>query len=208
MRFRFYALWLCAIMISVFMLQLFVNDFTEIFILDENSFTQIWRFVTAVFLHGGAGHLLYNLFALALFGSMLEKLIGSRKFILIFFLTGIIANLISINFYYSSLGASGAIFGIIGALIVIRPGLPIFAFGIPMPIFLAGILWGAGDLLGAVAFVVGNPINNTGNIAHLSGMIFGFILGFFFRQKENSREHKISYRLRENEIRKWEDDNL
>ncbi len=207
MKYRFYSLWLCAIIIVVFLFQLFVKGFTDLLILDETSFIQPWRFFTAIFLHGDAGHLLYNLFALALFGSILEKLVDGRKFLLIFFFTGIIANLISINFYSSSLGASGAIFGVIGALIVIRPSLPIWAFGIPMPIFLAGILWGAGDLLGAVAYFAGNPINNTGNIAHLSGMLFGLLMGLFFRQKE-VKENRITYRFNENQIRRWEDDNL
>lgn len=194
-------------MIFVYLFQLFVNGFTDLLVLDESSFIEPWRFITAIFLHGGAGHLLYNIFALALFGSILEKLVGGRKFLLTFFSTGIIANLIAVNFYSSSLGASGAIFGVIGALILVRPGLPIWAFGIPMPIFLAGIIWGAGDLLGAVAYFVGNPINNTGNIAHLSGMALGLLLGLFFRQKEQ-KENKISYRFDEEEIRRWEDDNL
>ncbi|MDO8563778.1 MAG: rhomboid family intramembrane serine protease [Nanoarchaeota archaeon] len=208
MKYKFYALWMCAIMIVVFLFQLFVNGFTDALILNDEAYSQIWRFITALFLHGGAGHLLYNIFALALFGSMLEKLVGGRKFLLIFFLTGIVANLIAVNFYSSSLGASGAIFGIIGALIVIRPGLPIFAFGIPMPIFLAGIIWAAGDLLGAAAYFVGNPINNTGNIAHLSGMVIGLFLGFFFKEKESFRDNRVRYRLNEHEVRRWEDDNL
>ena len=208
MKFKFYSLWLCAIMIFVFLFQLFVNGFTELLILDDSSFVQPWRFLTAIFLHGGAGHLLYNIFALALFGSILEKLITGKKLLLVFFLTGLIANLIAVNFYSSSLGASGAIFGVIGALIVIRPGLPIFAFGIPMPIFLAGIIWAAGDLLGAAAYFVGNPINNTGNIAHLSGMVIGLFLGFLFREKERFRENGVRYRLNEHEVRRWEDDNL
>lgn len=209
MKYRFYSLWLCAVMVVVFFLQMIFKGFTDLFVLDENSFSQIWRFFTAIFLHSGISHILYNLFALALFGSILEKLVGGKKFLLVFFSTGIIANIIAVNFYPSSLGASGAIFGIIGALIIVKPGLPIWAFGIPMPIFLAGIIWGAGDLLGAVAYVAGNPIDNTGNIAHISGMVLGLILGFFFRGKqEEVRENKMTYKFNENQIRKWEDDNL
>lgn len=176
-RFRFYALKFCGVMFILFLIQLLISGFTELFLLNSNSYLQIWRFVTAIFLHGGLAHLLYNIFALALFGSMLERLIGSKRFLIVFFVTGILANIVSVNFYDSSLGASGAIFGVIGALIVIRPLMFIFAFGFPMPLFIAGIIWAAGDLIGL--FVP----SNVANLAHLSGMFFGLILGFIYRKK-------------------------
>ncbi len=106
-------------MFILFLTQLLISGFTELFLLNSSSYLQIWRFVTAIFLHGGLAHLLYNIFALALFGSMLERLIGSTRFLMVFFVTGVLANIVSVNFYDSSLGASGAIFGVIGALIVI-----------------------------------------------------------------------------------------
>ena len=203
-RFKFYAFKLCLLIVVVFAIQVFVPAFTELLVLNEMAFKEMWRFFSAIFLHGSLLHLAYNLFALALFGSILEKLIGSRKFLLIFFISGILANLISVNFYSSSLGASGAIFGIIGALVAIRPMLIVWAFGMPMPIFIAGVLWGIGDLLGAIGFLIGNPIDNTGNIAHLSGMFFGFIFGLLFRDFKRARkESKID--IEEKAIREWED---
>ena len=151
-RFRYYAIKLSLIILAVFILQILFDGFTEFFVLDSSSWFQVWRFVTAIFLHGDTVHLLYNLFALLLFGSILERLIGEKKFLLVFFATGILANLISVSFYPSSLGASGAIFGVIGALIFIRPSLPVWVFGLPMPIFIAGILWAVGDVMGAFGF--------------------------------------------------------
>ncbi|MEK6854788.1 MAG: rhomboid family intramembrane serine protease [Nanoarchaeota archaeon] len=182
MRFRFYAIKLCIIIILVFLVQIFISAFSELFVLNELSWSQPWRFISSIFLHGGLAHLVLNLFALMLFGSILEKLIGGRRFLIVFFITGIIANLISINFYSSSLGASGAIFGIIGALIFIRPMMIVWAFGMPMPIFVAGILWTIGDILGAYGFFSGNPIDNTGNLAHISGIVFGLLFGAQFRR--------------------------
>ena len=176
-RFRFYAFKLCGLMVVVFLLQLFISGFTEFFLLDFDAALQIWRFFTAMFLHGDLVHLLYNLFALALFGSIFERLVGSRKFLFVFFITGILANLVSVNFYDNSLGASGAIFGIIGALIIVRPFMVVWAFGLPMPIFIAGILWAAGDVIGI--FMPGN----VANLAHLSGMFFGLIFGAIYRKK-------------------------
>jgi len=175
-RFRFYALKLCFWMFVIFLIQYLVRGFTELFLLDSGALTQFWRFFTAIFLHGDFGHLLYNVFALALFGSMLEKLIGPRRFLIVFFVSGILANIFSVNFYDASLGASGAIFGIIGALIVVRPFMVVWAFGLPMPLILAGILWAAGDLIGL--FVP----SNVANLAHLSGMFFGLIFGVLYRK--------------------------
>lgn len=202
-KFRYYALKLSLLMIIIFVFQIIFPFFTDLFILNENSYFQPWRFLTAIFLHGGVAHLALNLFALVLFGLILENIIGGRKFLLIFISTGIFANFVSINFYSSSLGASGAIFGVIGSLIIIRPLLPVFAFGLPMPIFVAGVLWAGADILGTIGFFAGNPIDNTGNIAHLSGMFLGFLLGYFFREKVNkTRKEKI--RLDEGYVRRWE----
>ena len=192
-------------MVLVFLAQILISGFTELFVLNSDSWLEPWRFLTAVFLHGGVGHLVLNLFALLLFGSILERVAGSGKFLLVFFFTGIFANLISINFYKSSLGASGAIFGVIGALIFIRPGMPVWAFGLPMPLFVAGIIWAGADMLGAIGFFAGNPLDNTGNIAHLSGMFLGFVFGYFYRKRLRKKVRKIDVSIDENEIRRWED---
>lgn len=200
-KFRFYALKLSAFMIFIFLLQMVFSDFTQLFLLNQNSFSEFWRFFTAIFLHGGFPHLLYNLFALAFFGSILEKYIGRRKFFLVFFVTGILANLISVNFYNSSLGASGAIFGIIGALVFIRPMLVVWAFGLPMPMFLAGALWAIGDVIGI--FVP----SNIANIAHLSGMFFGLVFGLIYRERITKKKEKKLV-INESSMRKWEEVNL
>lgn len=206
-RHKFYAFWLSGIAVAVFILQLIIPGFTEAFVLNSSSFPQIWRFVSAIFLHGGGGHLLYNLFALIFFGSIVERLIGSKRFLLVFFITGIFANLVSVNFYPSSLGASGAIFGVIGALVVLRPGMAVWAFGLPMPMIVAGVLWVGGDLIGAVGYLSGTPLSNTGNIAHLSGMILGLIFGAFYRSP-GRKIRKPLVVIDERSIRNWEDTHM
>lgn len=199
MKFRFYAFILAIICVIVFSLQIFVSSFTDIFVLNSLAFSQIWRFFSAIFLHGSSAHLISNLFALILFGSILEKLVGGKNFLIVFFLTGILANLVSVNFYNSALGASGAIFGVIGALIIIRPTLTVFAFGLPMPIFIAGIIWAFIDVLGVFA-----P-SGVANIAHLSGMFFGLVFGLFFRNWEDRSDRREGIYLNERNMRDWED---
>ena len=183
--------WFILINVIVFMIQSMYSGFTEFFVLNQLAYPQIWRFVTAIFLHGSITHLMYNMFALFFFGIALEKLIGSRRFLLIYFTSGIIANIISINFYPSSLGASGAIMGIIGALTIIKPFMMVWAFGLILPMFIAAVLWIIGDVLGALGAFGDTGI---GNIAHLSGVGIGLLLGLFLRafvKKRKKQNNKL-----------------
>ena len=202
MKIKYYALWLSLIIIIVFVIQLMFSGFTDLFILDQNHFLEIWRFFSAIFLHASLAHLISNLFALALFGTILEGIIGSRRLLLIFITSGLIANIIAINFYPLSLGASGAIYGILGALIIIRPMMTVWVYSLPVPMFVAGIFWVGAGILGLFA-----P-SDVGDIAHLSGIAIGFIFGLFYRAKINSYADNIKRNriiIDENSMRRWED---
>ncbi len=197
-KFKFYALWLSLICILMFILQNIFSEFTDLMLLNQNFSLQFWRYLTSIFVHGSLPHLMFNLFALALFGSILEKLNGSNRFLLVFFFSGLIANIIAINFYPASLGASGAIYGILGALTIIRPGMYVWAFGFPMPMFLAAIFWIAGGVLGLFM-----P-SNTGHIAHLSGIVIGFILGIFYKMNISKRKQNQKIEISDSKIHNWE----
>src|SRR4030042_1234041 len=84
-----------------------------------------WMFITSVFLHADLSHLLFNLFALYFFGSSLERRIGGRLFVALFLLSGIFGNLgymiTASNPYVPGLGASGAIYGVVGTLAILVP---------------------------------------------------------------------------------------
>ena len=176
-RFRWWALKLTIITVVVFALQLFISGFTELFVLDSaKAFTAPWRLITSIFLHGGIVHLAYNMFALALFGLILEKKIGTRNFLLVYFIGGILANIATLPFYTSSLGASGAIFAVIGMLATVRPKMIVWVYYIPMRMWLAAIVWTIGNV-----FLVFVPDSGIGAIAHISGVIFGVIAGFWWR---------------------------
>ena len=140
---KFYFIKLSVIIVIVFLLQLMFPLVTEIFVLNEKAIDnhEYWRFLTAIFLHGDAAHLMYNLFALLFFGFTTERLIGSRRFLIVFFSTGILANIIAVNFYPSSLGASGAIYGILGAVAILLPDVVIYMWFFPMRMRYAAILW-------------------------------------------------------------------
>jgi len=200
----FWFLWLSLVCVIIFVLQNLISGFTELFILNLSALYgfQIWRFVSSLFLHADIIHLIYNLFALLLFGFILERIIGSRNFLIVFFASGIIGNLIGVNFYSFSLGASGAIYGVIGCVAVLNPMMMVWAFGILMPMFIAAILWIAGDILG----VFGVFDKNVGYIAHLGGVFIGIVLGIIFRfiyVKRKVKEERIKFD--ETSVRNWED---
>jgi len=195
-KIKYYSLWFLLINVIVFLIQASISGFTDVFVLNQLAYPQIWRFVTSIFLHGSLVHLMYNMFALFFFGFSLERLIGSRKFLLVFFASGIIANLISVNFYSSSLGASGAIMGIIGALTIIKPFMMVWAFGLILPMFIAAILWVVGDILGVFM-----P-SNVGNIAHLSGVGVGLLLGLVLRNYRVKKSNKFI--IPDSYIKSWE----
>ena len=139
-----------------------------------------WIFLTSIFLHGGLTHLVFNMFALLTFGASLENIVGGRRFLTIFFAAGIVGNLgymvTSSNLWVPAIGASGAVFGVIGLLTVLRPWLIVLVGGLPMPLLVAAIVWALLDLTGFFA-----P-SNVAHGAHLGGLFLGLAYGAFIRR--------------------------
>ncbi len=136
----------------------------------------IWQLVTYMFFHGGVGHIFFNMFALWMFGSVLERTWGTREFIKYYFLTGISAG-IFITLFTSNptLGASGAIYGILMAFALFFPEEYVylyFLFPIKMK-YLAVII-------GALEFLSLYSNDGIAHTAHLGGMIVGY---FYLRHR-------------------------
>lgn len=134
---------------------------------------EIWRIVTAVFLHGGFLHLLFNMFSLFLFGPELEKIVGKARFITIYLIAGIVGNMATFLIqppYYASLGASGAIFGIFGAF-----GALIYYTRRTMPMLRQMIL-----PIIVISVIMTFLQSNVNATAHIGGLVAGFILGLVF----------------------------
>ena len=177
--------------IAFFLQMLFGRPFTELFLLDQSRvWFEPWRLLTAVFMHGGLSHLFFNMFGLFIFGPILEERIGPKRFLMLYVGAGLIASLAAAMLYPFSLGASGAIFGMLGALIVLLPRLQIlFFFVIPMPLWVAGIVWVAFDTFG-LFFPTG-----IASAAHLAGMAVGLAVGYYIKKTEPmpTRMHGYQY---------------
>ncbi|RAJ85318.1 rhomboid protease GluP [Chitinophaga dinghuensis] len=133
---------------------------------------QYWRIFTAIFIHSGGLHILYNMMALGVAGLMLEKLIGPKQFIGLYLITGLVASVVSMYWDKDSIqmGASGAIFGLFGIIagMLLRKAIPKDRIG-PYWVILVAFV-GLSLLLGLV-------MPNVGNAAHISGLIAGVLLG-------------------------------
>ena len=195
---HYFSLWLIFIIIGIFVLQNLIPGLTSNFLLNQNSWQQPYRFITSILLHSDVSHLFYNLLSLFFFGIILEKILGSKRFLAIFFLSGIIANLISINFYTASLGASGAIFGIIGCLFILRPKILVFAMGFPIPMYLATIVWIIIDIFRTMM-----P-TNVGTYAHFSGLGIGILFGLYYYSRFKQKQKTKNPRIPEYYMMAWE----
>lgn len=139
-----------------------------------------WMFVTSIFLHADTSHLFFNMLALLFFGTSLERMIGGRTFALLFISSGVVGNigylLTAGDPYTPAIGASGAIYGLIGALATLRPFMIVYVYGmVPLPMVAAAALWALLDLAGLFA-----P-SGVAHGAHLSGMLVGVAFGLYYR---------------------------
>jgi rhomboid protease GluP len=142
---------------------------------------QWWRLVTAMFLHGGVAHLAFNMFALWEAGKLVSRLFGNRGFLLIYFGSGIAGGALSMHFAaqtHVAVGASGAIFGVAGALLAAvlqhRGQFP--------PARSKQLLTGLGIFI-AYSLLNGFAKQGIDNAAHVGGLGAGLVIGWLLIEK-------------------------
>jgi rhomboid family protein len=140
----------------------------------------LWQLFTYLFLHGGFFHILFNMFALWMFGADLEKLWGGPKFLYFYFLTGVGAGVFDVvlttlfgsHYPSATIGASGAIYGLLLAFGLIFPDRPIFIWFV-IPIKAKWFVL----IIGAIEFFseISGPGSGIAHLAHLGGMLVAFL---------------------------------
>jgi len=139
---------------------------------------QPWQWITYGFLHGNFGHLFFNMFALWMFGSAIERVWGSRAFFIYYLVCVIgaawVQTLVNWNGTVPTVGASGGVFGLLLAFGWMFPRAPIYFIFFPFPIQARYFVL----MYGAVELALGFSRFNTGvaHFAHLGGMLFGYLL--------------------------------
>ena len=179
----------------------------------------LYQLVTYMFMHGGFAHLFFNMFALWMFGTTLERVFGPRRFLIYYMVCGLGAGLMQELVQYieyatvlsnydsvtmgtsiipmsvylnlmTTVGASGAVYGILLAFGVLFPNERMFIFPLPFPIKAKWFVIGYA-VIELYAGLANNPADNVAHFAHLGGMIFGFFLIMYW--KKNNRGNGYYY---------------
>jgi membrane associated rhomboid family serine protease len=143
--------------------------------------SQSWTIVSAMFVHDGIYHILFNMIALYFYGMYVLTLVGEARFFLVYFIGGLIGNalfLLLAGPYSVAVGASGAIFALGGTLVMLAPRLKVIIFPIPIPmdLWIAIILFALISLSPGVAWQ-----------AHAGGLVTGLAAGYIFKMQTRRR---------------------
>lgn len=198
----------------------------------------VYQFVTYMFMHASLSHLFFNMFALWMFGGVIERTFGQKKFMIYYFVCGLGAALCQelsqfVQFYsmiadqggtlsdmmdlsmgnrvalnaYNTVGASGAIYGILLAFGMTFPEERMFIFPLPVPIKAKWFV--CGYILIELWSATGQRGDGVAHVAHLGGMLFGYLLIKMWRNNSSSFNGWDGYEVKDSsatilgKIRKW-----
>lgn len=162
----------------------------------------IWQWLTHMFMHGGVWHVLFNMYALFIFGSVLERALGTRRFLIFYFICGFGAMLLHTGVEYleaqrylslgldgayirllrtPTLGASGAIYGVLMGFAMLYPNAVLTLIFPPIPLKAKWwiLIFAAIELFTGIT----GTADGVAHFAHLGGMIFGFLLILLWRRR-------------------------
>ncbi|MFC1908761.1 rhomboid family intramembrane serine protease [Chloroflexota bacterium] len=159
---------------------LYIQLISRLGLVPDIFWSQPWTIVTNMFIHAGFWHIFGNMITLFFFGGFLSRLVGNNKFLLVYFTGGVLGNILYILLgepLSIAVGASGAVYAVAGALVVMMPNIRVLIWGIiPMRLWVAVlvffVIWSIPDFIPGIAWE-----------AHLGGLIFGLIAGYFFRRR-------------------------
>jgi Uncharacterized membrane protein (homolog of Drosophila rhomboid) len=167
---------------------------------------EYYRLITSMFLHADFLHILFNMWALFVFGRDIESSVGSGRFTLLYFLSGIVGGIAYVYYmltyavtfdpraaFIPAIGASGAVFGVMGSFAVLYPRRPVafFFYFLPIvaPAFVAITLMGLIQTVLALAL----PFSSIAYTAHIGGLAVGMLMGLWFRSLLRRRYYAIFY---------------
>ncbi len=165
-----------------------------------------WTFLTSMFMHAGFFHLFVNMFSLFFVGTLLQRILGEKRYLSFYLIAGLFAGIFFValtfltqNFSWSesvigsidsfAVGASGALFGLIGLMMFLTPNLPVYMMFIPIPIKIKYAAPGMLIVLWLISVAGNIPI---GNSAHLGGLIAGLIYGIYLRSRYKNKVRAIN----------------
>lgn len=156
----------------------------------------LWTFLTSMFMHGGFFHIFANMFSLFFIGTLIERILGVKRYLYFYLTAGLLAGLFFVlsglvfpgDFNTYAVGASGALFGLIGLLMILTPDLPVYVMLIPIPIKMKYAAPGILIVLWLISVAGNIPIGNT---AHFGGLVVGLVYGIYLRSKYKNKTRMI-----------------
>jgi len=187
----------------------FLFEWFSVFPKSFGTSMQLWRYITYQFLHHGLGHIFLNMFILYFFGTMIENLWGSRKFLTFYLICGTTGGI-----FYPILahigwlgvgtlvGASGSILGMLAAAAILFPRMVVYVFGVfPLKMYILAIILLVWSMLSILRPDVN--ANAGGEAAHLGGMCAGaiYVLSERWRQRFKMKIHNNIWQKKRTELR-------
>ena len=143
---------------------------------------EVWRWFTSLFLHVSASHLFFNMLGLFFFGKVLEKELSRQWFLSVYFMSGFLGSFV---YMFTNpmpvVGASGCVFGVMGAAMLLNPIKRIHLYIFPLPLGIVAITFVIFETM-AVYYQpekLADVTSNVANIAHLGGVMTGALFAFF-----------------------------
>ena len=162
-----------------------IPKLANMFILDPIAVRngEVYRLLTSTFMHASILHLVFNMYALSIIGKQVETFLGKPKFLLVYLFSGLTGSLLSCAITNSySLGASGAIFGLMGSLLY---------FGYHYRLYLGSVLLGQIVPVIVINLVIGYITPSIDNAAHIGGLVgglfFSMAIGLSDKDDKSSR---------------------
>lgn len=147
---------------------------------------EAWRWLTSLFLHASASHLFFNMLGLYFFGKGLEENTSKARFLSVYFVAGLLGNFV---FMFTSsspvVGASGCVFGLLGAAMLLNPVKRIHFYVFPLPLGVVAVAFILVESLMASAGAI--AVTGVAHVAHLAGLATGAIFAFFFDPKQATK---------------------
>jgi membrane associated rhomboid family serine protease len=200
--------WVLRILIAT-VLMFFVQQTASVvtsllYLVPSEVLTRPWTLVTYMFLHGGLGHIFWNMLGLYFFGPRVESRMGSQRFITLYLVSGIVGALLSVVLAPRNpiLGASGAVLGVLMAFARFWPRERIYIWGvIPIEARWLVIIYAAIDILGFNGF----GRFGVANVAHLGGFAGALLYLLFLERRQGARRFKqaATPKVSESELGNW-----
>ncbi|MBN2484680.1 MAG: rhomboid family intramembrane serine protease [Bacteroidales bacterium] len=147
-----------------------------------------YQLISHMFMHGGFWHIFLNMFGLFMFGKVLENVLGSQRFFILYFISGLGAAALQLFIFHRQgimvpmVGASGALMGIVAAFAVLFPNVELMVIPIPVPVKAKYLIPGF-MVLSLFMGMANVSFDNIAHFAHLGGAIVGFLIILLWKNK-------------------------